>query len=266
MIRLSVEGIHVRFGDRTALNGIGATVSSGEVVGLIGPNGAGKTTLLRVCANLLVPDAGAVRFEDRPITAFTPRDLARSLAFLPTGAPCHWPVEVGRLVALGRLPYLPPWTNARSEDAAAIDAAIARADVGEFLGRTVDELSDGERARVMLARALAGEPRLLLADEPIAGLDPLHQIQLMNVLTGLAKAGGSVIVTLHDLALAARFCDRLILLDHGDVAADGAPDEVLSDARLGRVFGIRAARGAHEGVPFILPWTSAKEGNGDERG
>lgn len=265
MIRLSAENIHVRFDDRTALNGVNATVATGEIIGLIGPNGAGKTTLLRVCANLLEPQSGIIRFENQPVTKMAPRDLARSLAFLPNGAPCHWPVEVSRLIALGRLPYLAPWTNARPTDAAAIDAAMNMADVREFCGRSVDELSDGERARVMLARALAGEPRLLLADEPISGLDPLHQIQVMEVLTGMAKAGGSVIVTLHDLALAARFCDRLILLNHGDVAADGKPDEVLSDVRLQQVFGIRAARGSHEGIPFILPWTATNGGDGNER-
>jgi iron complex transport system ATP-binding protein len=255
MIRLSADDILVRFDGRTALNGISTTVAAGEIVGLIGPNGAGKTTLLRVCANLLDPQSGMVRFEDQPVAKMAPRDLARSLAFLPSGAPCHWPIEVNRLVALGRLPYLPPWTQARPIDAAAIDAAIEMADVQEFRGRNVDELSDGERARVMLARALAGEPRLLLADEPVAGLDPRHQLTVMEVLAGLSKDGASVVVTLHDLSLATRYCNRLILLDAGAIVAEGKPADVLTKQNLAQVFGIEAIEGNRDGIPFILPWT-----------
>ncbi|MBC8158129.1 MAG: ABC transporter ATP-binding protein [Alphaproteobacteria bacterium] len=266
MTRLAAENVGVKFDGRTALQGAGLTVGAGDVVGLVGSNGAGKTTLMRVCANLLKPNSGDVLFEDQPLAAMNARTRARALAFLPSGAPCHWPLEVYRLVALGRHPHLGPWESRGPADVAAIETALELADAVEFCGRSVDELSDGERARVMLARALAGQPRLLLADEPVAGLDPLHQLTVMGVLAGMADKGGSVVVTLHDLALAARFCNRVVLLDEGRVKAEGPPADVLSRERLADVFGISAVHGDHEGIPYILPWSAATERNRDDSG
>ncbi|MBT7941761.1 MAG: ABC transporter ATP-binding protein [Alphaproteobacteria bacterium] len=156
MIRLKAQHVDVKFGSRAALKNAGLSVQAGDVVGLIGPNGAGKTTLLRVCANLLKPRSGEVLFEDQPLADMNARTRARAVAFLPSGAPCHWPLEVYRLVALGRHPHLSPWENRSPADLAAIEDALELADAGKFRGRAVDELSDGERARVMLARALAG--------------------------------------------------------------------------------------------------------------
>lgn len=258
MSRLEAREIAVSFGVREALGGVGLAVGAGETVGLIGPNGAGKTTLLRVCAGLLPPGSGTVLFEEKPITDWKPRERARRIALLPVGAPYHWPLEVRRLVALGRLPRLGPWQRAGDDDEAAIDRALTAADATPFVGRAVGELSNGERARVMLARALAGEPDLLLADEPVSGLDPAHQLRVMEVLAGLAACGGSVVVTLHDLTLAMRFCDRVVMLDRGRVAADGPPAEVLTPESLEAVFGLRAVTGRHEGVPFVVPWTASR--------
>ncbi len=259
MIRLAAQNIGVKFDERTALKGAGLSVRPGDLVGLVGPNGAGKTTLLRVCANLLKPQAGDVMFEEQPLGAMKARTRARAIAFLPSGAPCHWPLEVYQAVALGRHPHLAPWENRGPADVAAIEAALELADAGDFRGRSVLELSDGERARVMLARALAGEPRLLLADEPVAGLDPLHQLKVMGVLAAMAGKGDSVVVTLHDLSLAARFCNRIVLLDNGEVIAEGLPAEVLSQDHLAGVFGISAVRGDHQGVSYILPWSAAEK-------
>lgn len=254
MIRLQAEAISVAYNGRQALAAVGATVEDGEVVGLVGPNGAGKTTLLKTCTGLLEPERGAVLFEDKPLAEWRPAALARRLAYLPQGASYAWPLRVRRLIALGRLPHLPPWRRPSPNDEAAIDRAMRLADVAHLAGRTADALSGGERARVMLARALAVEPRLLLADEPVSGLDPRHQLQVMEVLKGLAEGGASVVVTLHDLSLAARFCDRLVLLRDGKMMAEGAPAEVLSTVNLETVFGVRAVSGRQDGSLYLLPW------------
>lgn len=260
MTRVETRDLGMSFNGREVLRGIGLAIDPGHMVGLIGPNGAGKTTLLRIAAGLLRPSRGEVRFEGEALSAIAPRRRAQAISFLPTGAPCHWPIEVGRLVALGRLPHLAPWQTADERDVAAIDRALALAGARDFVGRSVATLSDGERARVMLARALAGEPRLLLADEPVAGLDPLHQLTVMETLAGLAAQGGSVIVTLHDLSLATRYCSRLVLLDAGAVVADGGPGDVLTKKNLAEIFGIEALEGNRDGISFILPWTPL---NGD---
>ncbi len=265
MIRLRAETISVAYNGRQALAGVGAMVRDGEVVGLIGPNGAGKTTLLKTCAGLLDPERGAVFFEDKSLAEWPPAALARRLAYLPQGASYAWPLQVHRLVALGRLPHLPPWRRPSPADEAAIDRAMRLTDVTHLALRTADALSGGERARVMLARALAVEPRLLLADEPVSGLDPRHQLQVMAVLKDLAGAGASVVVTLHDLSLATRFCDRLVLLHNGKMMAQGAPEEVLSTANLETVFGIRAVTGRQDGSLYLLPW-QVVDGDGNARG
>ena len=265
MTLLRAEKITVLFDGRAALRDVSFAVAAGEVVGLIGPNGAGKTTLLRTCARLLTPQDGRVLLEDQALADIPRRDLARVLAFIASGAPCHWPMEVERLVALGRMPRLSPWSPPAEADAAAIRRALELTDATPFRGRATTELSDGERARVMLARALAGEPRLLLADEPVSGLDPQHQLSVMRVLAGLATAGGAVVVTLHDLGLAARFCDRLVALDRGEIVADGLPAEVLSERLLAEVFGIQAVHGERAGEPYLVPW-AALDGKGPDHG
>ncbi|MDU0341345.1 ABC transporter ATP-binding protein, partial [Bosea rubneri] len=147
-----------------------------------------------------------------------------------------------------------PFADLGPSDRAAIARAMDAADVTAFAERTLDSLSGGERMRVLLARALAVEAPMLLADEPLAGLDPLHQLESMALLRRTAHAGAGVVVVLHDLSLAGRFCDRLVLLDQGRVLADGSPDSVLGDANLARAFGIEVARGEHDGQPYALPW------------
>ena len=158
---------------------------------------------------------------------------------------------------LGRLPHRRAYSGPSAADRAAIEAALEAADVGHLRARTLHSLSGGERARVLLARALAVQAELLLADEPVAALDPLHQLQAMALLRSVARSGSGVVAVLHDLTLAARFCDRLIVLAGGRVLADGPPS-VLTDAVLAAAYGVDALRGEHGGEPFIVPWTASK--------
>ncbi|HWD25740.1 MAG TPA: ABC transporter ATP-binding protein [Rhizomicrobium sp.] len=230
---------------------VSAEFPRGTVTGIVGPNGAGKTTLLRLALGLLSLTSGSVVIGDKPLGNWSRTDLAKAVAYLPQGADAHWPVKARELVTLGRLPHRAPFAPVSPADAAAVDAALARADAARFAARRMDELSAGERARVLFARALATGAQALLADEPAAYLDPAHQLQLMELLREEAGRGTAVAVTLHDLSLASRHCDRVIVLDEGAVAASGAPVQALSDATLASVFGIAVERGAGGGVGAI---------------
>lgn len=259
MSLLSARNIHVARGGRPVLDGVDLAVAGGDCVGLIGPNGAGKSTLLSVMAGLL-PAAGAVALDGRPLGQWPRAERARRIGFLEQGAACHWPLTVERVVTLGRLPHASPWGGEGADDRAAIARAMAQCDVTQFADRNVTTLSGGERARVMLARALAGDPSILLADEPAAGLDPYHQLQVMELLADLAAGGMAVVVVLHDLSLALRHCTRLCLLDDdGRVAADDAPSRLLDAGVVERVYGIDLIRGGHDGTPFALPWRRRAE-------
>lgn len=251
MMRLSVENIHASLGQAHVIRGVSFTAEGGAFIGLIGPNGVGKTTLVLAIAGL-IPFQGAISLDGRPLASLPLRERARAIAYLAQGADSHWPLEVSRLVALGRLPHLAPFARARAEDEAAITRAMHLAGVEEFLGRDVQTLSGGERARVLLARALAVEAPLLLVDEPVAALDPYHQLRIMEVLRAYADEGRTVIAVLHDLTLAARHCDRLILLDNGQVKGDGRPSVVLTPENLRETYRIEAKIG-EGGEPFVLP-------------
>jgi iron complex transport system ATP-binding protein len=252
-MKLAAEDIAVRLGGRAVLAGVAIAATPGELVGLIGPNAAGKTTLVRVLAGLIVPDSGTVTLDGRPLAAIPRAARARAVAYLEQDAVCHWPLAVHRLVALGRLPWLGPFQRPGAADAAAIARAMADAEIDTLADRPVTALSGGERARVFLARALAGGPHVLLADEPVASLDPYHQIKVMELLRTQVARGGAVVAVLHDLTLAARFCDRLVLLDRGRVAAEGAAGEVLTPEALARVYGVTAAFGSDADGPYVVP-------------
>ena len=258
MTRLTADGINVRIDGAEIVAGASLAAAAGELVGLIGPNGAGKTTLLRAVAGL-APCDGTVLLDGRPAAALDRRAFARALAYLPQGHDVHWPLTARRLVALGRLPHLAPWQRPGPADAAAIDRAMARTDIAHLGGRNVQTLSGGERARVLLARALAVEAPLLLADEPIAALDPYHQLHVMALLRATADAGAAIVAVLHDLTLAARHCDRLVLMHEGRVLAEGDPAAVLDDGNLRAAYRLAALRGTHEGSSFVLPWRRLPE-------
>ena len=201
------------------LEALSVSVDGGEVVGLLGANGAGKTTLLRALNGLLRPERGMSLVDGIELGKHSRRTLARHVAYLPQGAECHWHLEVEQVVALGRLPHRRPWAPMSRSDWQAVERAMAYTDVTQFSGRRVSSLSTGERSRVLIARALAGEPRIVLADEPVAGLDPSHQLEIMSLLGRLASSGTAVVVVLHDLTLAARYCTRLLLLHGGGIHA-----------------------------------------------
>ncbi|MCJ2181466.1 ABC transporter ATP-binding protein [Novosphingobium sp. 1949] len=253
MVTFTTRALEVRLGRETVLRGIDSTLEAGQFIGVIGPNGAGKSTFVRALLGLVEPSAGTVMLDGTDLAAWTRPDIARQLAYLPQGQTLHWPLSVERVVALGRIPHLPARAPLSAHDHAAIEQAMQRADVTALRQRRVDTLSGGERARVLFARALAVEAAGLIADEPLASLDPGHQIDVMALLAQEARRGKLVIAVLHDLTLAARYCDRLLLIDNGRLCADGAPLDVLTPARLEAVYGIRAFIVRDPGGPMIVP-------------
>ena len=238
MSRLVVQGLEVDLGGRAALRGAGFEARAGELVGLLGPNGAGKTTLLRALCRLVPIRAGEMVWDGRRIDRMGERERATTLAYLPQGQAVHWPLAVRRLVELGRLPRLGPLAKPGPADTAAVDAAMAAAGVTDLADRPATGLSGGERARVLLARALAVEAPVLLADEPVAALDPRHALAVMDLLERIASEGRLVVAVMHDLDLAERFCDRIVLLQDGRTAAEGSPQAVLTPERLQAVYGL----------------------------
>lgn len=254
MIQLQAKAVHAAYGAHTVLSGVDVSLASGEVLGVIGGNGAGKSTLLRLLAGLAQPTQGEVYLQGSPL-AQEPQ-LAQKLAYLEQRAECHWQVSVAELVALGRLPHLGFGQRMRDEDRTAIEQALEEADVHYLRGRSAMGLSTGELARVLLARALAVQPQVLLVDEPVAGLDPAHQLGVMELLRRKAAQGMGVVAVLHDLSLAARFCDRLLLLHNGGIVAQGKPQEVLTPNHLRQALQVEVVSGEYNGEPYILPWTA----------
>jgi iron complex transport system ATP-binding protein len=253
MVSVAIDRLAVDLGHRTVVRDVTATMQAGEFIGIIGPNGAGKSTLVRSMLGLVASSAGEVRINDRPVSALTPREIAKALAYLPQGQTLHWPLSAERLVALGRLPHLAPLSRISPEDRAIIAEALQRADVAHLAGRIATELSGGERARVMLARALAVGASGLVVDEPLAALDPGHQIDVMELLAREANGGALVVAVLHDLTMAARYCSRLLLMDGGRLVADGTPAQVLTEERLRIVYGITAMIDTSNGAPVVVP-------------
>ena len=253
MVTIAINGLGADLGGRAVLRGVKATLRPGTLTGIIGPNGAGKSTLVRALLGLVPLAAGTVTIDGRDLSSMGSRDLARAIAYLPQGQTLHWPLGVERLVALGRLPHLGPMSRVGEQDHAAVAEAMRRADVLDLAGRTATELSGGERARVMLARALAVGAPALAVDEPLASLDPGHQIDVMELLARESREGALVVAVLHDLTMAARYCDRLILIDKGTLVADGTPVEVLTEANLRSVYGITARVELTGGSRMVVP-------------
>jgi iron complex transport system ATP-binding protein len=249
------SGVSFGYDGRAVFREVSFAVGPGELVALCGPNGAGKSTLLRLLLGLHRPSAGEVRLGGAPVAALSRREIARRAALLPQDGPADLPLTVRQAVTLGRLPHLPRFQLESEGDVAAVARALALTDTAALAERPVTELSGGERQRVHLARALAQEAPLLLLDEPIAGLDLSHQLQALDLLRASADTGRGALVALHDLSLAARRCDRMLLLAEGGLRADDAPAAVLTPETLARHFAVRAEvrLDAHR-RPFVLPY------------
>lgn len=243
---LTFENVSLDLGGRRVLDGIDARFEPGRVTVILGPNGAGKTSLLRTAAGLLVVQGG-VALDDIDLDAMPAKRRARMIGYLPQQGEVAWNMHARDVVALGRLPH----RTGPAADETAVRTAMAATDTERLADRRIGEVSGGERARVLLARVLAGEPDWLLADEPLASLDPAHQLDLLDRLRDQAALGKGVIVVLHDLMQAARVADDAILMAGGRIVAAGAAVDILTPERLGDLFGVRMI--GVPGYPICIP-------------
>jgi iron complex transport system ATP-binding protein len=254
---LELDRVSVRIGGRAVLREASLRLAPGRLVALLGPNGAGKTTLLRAAAGLAEADGG-IRLEGRPLSALTRAERAQTIAYLPQGHQSWWPLTAREIVALGRHPHgLADPARLAGAHLAAVMSAMARTATVAFADRRIETLSGGERARVMLARVLAVEAPVLLADEPTAALDPRHQLAVMEDLKAESRRGSLVVAVTHDIGLAARMADEIVLMRDGAIVGHGRPDGVLTDAALADVYGVVAYRDTVNGEALIQPWGRA---------
>ena len=236
---LTVRNLGFAHARQPTLEGIDTVFEAGKLSVILGPNGAGKSTLLACLAGLLKPDTGIAHLDDEDINSMAPTARAQRIGLLPQGAETHWAITSEALVALGRIPHM-RGAGASTDDCRAISSAMWATATEGFANRPVTQLSGGERARVLLARVLAGEPQWMLADEPLANLDPGFQLDILGLLRRQAEAGKGVVAVLHDLHHAVRFADHVLLLHHGEVFAQGSVEDVITPENLAQVYGIDA--------------------------
>jgi iron complex transport system ATP-binding protein len=245
--------------ERPALDGVSIDVPAGACTAVIGPNGSGKSTLLRVLLGILPPSSGTAAFRGRDVAAWPRTEMAREVGVVPQGEESPFTTTARELVAMGRYPYLGAFRREGPADRAAVDDAMRRCDVLDLAGRAMDTLSGGERQRVRVARALAQQPAALALDEPTAALDVAHEMAIFELLRDLGRGGTTVLLVTHNLNLAARYADRLVLLSRGRVAAQGTPAQVLTRETVQAVYGwpVRISRhpgpGPDEGAPQVVP-------------
>lgn len=249
MTQLCLTSVALQVGRSILVKDVSCSIGAGQVTGLIGPNGAGKSTLLMAMAGLVSLASGSIALDGRTLNQWQAGTLARRRAYLPQTASIHWPITVSEAVALGRLPF----GDAGGAGRAAVLQAIEDCDLGRLASRPVSSLSGGERARVHLARLLAQQPALILADEPASELDPAHQLRALALLRQAAARGAAVVVVLHDLTAAARWCDRILLLAQGGLMAEGPPTDVLTAPILAAAFGIDVHIGSAGILPYVVP-------------
>ncbi len=240
MSALHLDAVIVKRGQRTVLHETSLRFAAGRLTAVIGPNGAGKSSLLEALAGLLTPAGGTIRLGDRPLASIGRRELARLRAYLPQRAAVEWPISVERVVALGLTPTLPAFGALPTAMREAVARALVECDLIDLRDRPATGLSGGELARAMLARAIVGDPELLVADEPTAGLDPRHALDAMRRLRMRADAGRTVIVAIHEIDLALRFADEIVTVREGRVTAAGLAAEQMTDEMLGALYDVRA--------------------------
>jgi len=250
--RLKATSVCIEKSNRKLVDDVSLSVSAGQLVGLIGPNGAGKSTLLASLAGVESPTSGVIELDGKSIQTISAKQRATQVGWLEQLGTVHWPVTVERLVMLGRIPHLPAWGKASDSDSDAVERALEAADCARLRHQIATTLSGGERSRVLLARALAAEPSLMFADEPVSALDLGHQLQTMQLLRDFARDNRAAVVVLHDLSLAARYCDILYLLHEGKIVANGDAASVLSPNNIAKVYGVSIVAGC-ETVPWIIP-------------
>ena len=260
---IDIDGVGVEFGGTPVLEDVSIAVPKGEFLAVVGPNGAGKTTLLQTCNGLHPPDEGTVALDGTDTTDLSARSIGRLVATVPQETRLAFDFDVQEVVAMGRTPHRSRFETATDDDRAAVESALDRTDTAQFAERSIEDLSGGERQRVVFARALAQETPILLLDEPTASLDINHQIETLSIARDLADKGKTVVAAIHDLDLAARFCDRLALVaDSGLVAAD-TPEAVLTTERLETAFGVRTAVGTNPvtGTKTVTPLSDDPPGS-----
>jgi iron complex transport system ATP-binding protein len=251
--RIDAKDVHVRLGARAVLVSLDVAIEPGLLTIVVGPNGAGKTTLLRALSGLLAPHRGTITIGRRALGGLSAAERARTIAYLPQGGNVAWPIPVASVVALGRMPHGERGEALPDGGRRAVAAAIEAVGLQGFEARPATELSGGERARALLARALATEAPILLADEPVAALDPRHQLLVMDLLRDRARCGAAVTAVMHDLSLAARFADRILLMRDGRLVANGIPRDVLTAEHLAASFGIEANVAEQDGILLLTP-------------
>jgi iron complex transport system ATP-binding protein len=253
MMDISFESLSLTLRGRSVLHSVSGYLQKGKVTVILGANGAGKSSLLSCLSGLRTADSGKARLGSQLLSDIPPQIRARHIGLLPQKADIHWEINVRALVALGRLPYHGRWGKHAGDDAA-IAKAMAQTDCTQFADRKALCLSGGEQARVLLARVLAGEPDWVLADEPLANLDPLHQMDAVAGLKDVARSGAGVVLVLHDLTYAARVADHVIIMNQGYIQTAGSCAEVLTEQHLADAFGVSVHIGRdNEGAPVITP-------------
>ena len=254
MTALIAHELSVTWGRERILDRISLSARAGEMICVLGPNGAGKSTLLRALSGAL--KAKGIRIDGHDLNHLTPKQRARLISYLPQNGQAAWPLPTRAIIGLGRLPHGVTLDTLTPQDEAVINSALDACDLHHLAERDVTTLSGGERARALLARALAVEAPILLADEPVSALDPQHQLSVMNILRDETRRGRLAIAVLHDLTLAARFADRIILISKGHIVADGPPSRVLTPDLLGDVFGVEIVHFERDGTQIVVPWAS----------
>jgi iron complex transport system ATP-binding protein len=261
MMDITFDALSLTLRGRPVLHSVAGRLQKGTVTVILGPNGAGKSSLLSCLAGLRSPDSGTIMLGDRPLSSLSDQDRARCIGLLPQQADIHWEINVRALVALGRLPHqgrFSKWGGKTVADDAAIEHAMRQTDCAQFADRKALRLSGGEQARVLLARVLSGEPEWVLADEPLANLDPAHQMDAIACLKNVAAAGAGVVLVLHDLTQAARIADHVIIMNQGRIQASGSCSQVLTQDQLAAAFGVAVHISSDDtGAPIITPVSRA---------